>query len=174
VLEAIKVALDEAGIDMPFETQVMLVHDQTEEIDGSRGKQREGWPKRRDGVQPRSAREAPKERGAPSGAEADRAWPRPGSGSSARSRAASYSTPASSRRSPSPTSLVAEVPLHRERGPRTPRRGVRDWVQSRNIAAESSAIAMYSITIASSPSRIRVSVPICRASARSAANSVAS
>jgi small conductance mechanosensitive channel len=73
VLEAIKVALDEAGIDMPFETQVMLVHDQTEEIDGSRGKQREGWPKRRDGAQPRSARAAPEGRKAPAGAEADRA-----------------------------------------------------------------------------------------------------
>lgn len=46
VLEAVKSALDEAGIDMPFETQVMLFHDQTEETDGVRGKQREGWPRR--------------------------------------------------------------------------------------------------------------------------------
>lgn len=46
VLEAVKVALDEAGIDMPFPTQVMLFHDQSEESDGIRGEQREGWPRR--------------------------------------------------------------------------------------------------------------------------------
>jgi hypothetical protein len=45
VIEAIKRALDEAGIDMPFETIVQLVHDQTEETDGRRGEQREGWPR---------------------------------------------------------------------------------------------------------------------------------
>lgn len=56
-LEAIKKALDGAGIDMPFETQVMLWHDQTEELDGRRGKQREGWPKLDNGAQPKSARE---------------------------------------------------------------------------------------------------------------------
>jgi small-conductance mechanosensitive channel len=46
VLEAIKNALDEAGIDMPFPTQVMLFLDQTEDVDGQRGRQREGWPRR--------------------------------------------------------------------------------------------------------------------------------
>jgi small conductance mechanosensitive channel len=45
VVEAIKGALDDAGIDMPFDTQIMLLHDQTEETDGMRGVQREGWPK---------------------------------------------------------------------------------------------------------------------------------
>lgn len=45
VLEAVKVALDKAGVDMPFPTQVTLFHDQTEEIDGRRGEQREGWPR---------------------------------------------------------------------------------------------------------------------------------
>lgn len=45
VIEAIKLALDEAGIDMPFETVVQLFHDQTDEKDGVRGAQREGWPK---------------------------------------------------------------------------------------------------------------------------------
>ena len=45
VLERIKVELTKAGIDLPFDTQVMLVHDQTEETDGDRTKQREGWPK---------------------------------------------------------------------------------------------------------------------------------
>ena len=45
VVEKIKAALDQAGIDMPFDTQVLLFHDQTEETDGLRGTQREGWPK---------------------------------------------------------------------------------------------------------------------------------
>ena len=45
VVERIKKALDAAGIDMPFDTQVLLFHDQTEETDGLRGAQREGWPK---------------------------------------------------------------------------------------------------------------------------------
>lgn len=31
-------------IDLPFPTQVMLFHDQTEEVDGDRDRQREGWP----------------------------------------------------------------------------------------------------------------------------------
>ncbi|WP_279483857.1 mechanosensitive ion channel family protein [Aureimonas sp. SK2] len=46
VLEAIKGALDSVGIDMPYPTQVVLFHDQTEETDGIRGEQREGWPRR--------------------------------------------------------------------------------------------------------------------------------
>ena len=44
VLRAVSKAYDEAGIDMPFPTQVHLFHDQTEEVDGRRGRQREGWP----------------------------------------------------------------------------------------------------------------------------------
>jgi small-conductance mechanosensitive channel len=44
VIKAIKLALDEAKIDMPFETRVQLFHDQTESTDGDRGSQREGWP----------------------------------------------------------------------------------------------------------------------------------
>ena len=44
VIQAVKEALDEAGIDMPFETQVHLFHDQTDESDGERGVQREGSP----------------------------------------------------------------------------------------------------------------------------------
>ncbi|NKE44867.1 mechanosensitive ion channel family protein [Roseomonas frigidaquae] len=57
VLQAAKQALDRDGIDMPFPTQVMLFHDQTEELDGLRGEQREGWPKRAAGRQPRPARD---------------------------------------------------------------------------------------------------------------------
>lgn len=44
VIRAIKLALDEKGIDMPYETKVHLFHDQTEETDGDRTAQREGWP----------------------------------------------------------------------------------------------------------------------------------
>ncbi len=44
VIEAVYINLDENGIDMPYPTSVMLWHDQTEETDGDRNQQREGWP----------------------------------------------------------------------------------------------------------------------------------
>lgn len=44
VKKRIKQALDKAAIDMPYPTQVMLFHDQTEATDGNRERQREGWP----------------------------------------------------------------------------------------------------------------------------------
>ena len=44
VLPAVYRALDSNGIDMPYPTHVQLFHDQTEETDGNRAKQREGWP----------------------------------------------------------------------------------------------------------------------------------
>ncbi len=44
VIQEVKRALDAAGIDMPYETRVQLVHDQTEATDGDRSAQREGWP----------------------------------------------------------------------------------------------------------------------------------
>jgi small-conductance mechanosensitive channel len=44
VLSAVKRKLTENGIDLPFPTRQILFHDQTEEIDGRRGRQREGWP----------------------------------------------------------------------------------------------------------------------------------
>ncbi|SHE81356.1 Small-conductance mechanosensitive channel [Microbulbifer donghaiensis] len=50
VVRAIKLALDEAQIDMPFETQVQLFHDQTEDVDGDRRQQREGWPEPGEGA----------------------------------------------------------------------------------------------------------------------------
>ncbi len=54
VLAAIKRALDEARIDMPYATQVHLFHDQTEASDGDRDAQREGWPAPDEGApQPR-------------------------------------------------------------------------------------------------------------------------
>jgi len=49
VIPAIKKSLDEAKIDMPYETRVQLMHDQTEAADGDRSKQREGWPVSEDG-----------------------------------------------------------------------------------------------------------------------------
>lgn len=52
ILRAVKYALDEASIDMPYETKVQLFHDQTEETDGDRLNQREGWPSPRDDSAP--------------------------------------------------------------------------------------------------------------------------
>ena len=43
-LHAIRNALTDAGIDLPFPTRQILFHDQTEDTDGDRGRQREGWP----------------------------------------------------------------------------------------------------------------------------------
>ncbi|MDX1664507.1 MAG: mechanosensitive ion channel [Candidatus Promineifilaceae bacterium] len=44
VLQNIKERLVAAGIDLPFPTQMVLFHDQTEATDGNRALQREGWP----------------------------------------------------------------------------------------------------------------------------------
>jgi small-conductance mechanosensitive channel len=44
VVTAIKRTLVENGIDLPFPTTQVLFHDQTEDTDGDRRRQREGWP----------------------------------------------------------------------------------------------------------------------------------
>jgi small-conductance mechanosensitive channel len=44
VLEGVKNALIVNGIDLPYPTRQILFHDQTEETDGDRSSQREGWP----------------------------------------------------------------------------------------------------------------------------------
>jgi len=44
VIVRIKERLTAEGIDLPFPTQQVLFHDQTEETDGYRSRQREGWP----------------------------------------------------------------------------------------------------------------------------------
>lgn len=44
VLMAAKQTLTEHGIDIPYATQTILLHDQTEDVDGDRDRQREGWP----------------------------------------------------------------------------------------------------------------------------------
>ena len=43
-IEAVKIAITDAGLDLPFPTTQILFHDQTEETDGDRSRQREGWP----------------------------------------------------------------------------------------------------------------------------------
>ncbi|MEO7723686.1 MAG: mechanosensitive ion channel family protein [Chthoniobacterales bacterium] len=58
VLQAIKEGLDEAGIDMPYDTQVQLFHDQTEAGEGDRSQQREGWPAAKGATKPRWKAEA--------------------------------------------------------------------------------------------------------------------
>ncbi|MEA3342441.1 MAG: mechanosensitive ion channel [Chloroflexota bacterium] len=55
VITAIKSRLLENGIDLPFPTQQVLFHNQTEETDGDRTRQREGWPAGK-GASPYSAR----------------------------------------------------------------------------------------------------------------------
>ena len=57
VLEAVKAALTAHGVDLPYPTHQILLHDQTEETDGNRRLQREGWPAGR-GEVPAPARDA--------------------------------------------------------------------------------------------------------------------
>lgn len=54
VLEHVCNKLVAAGIDLPFPTQQILFHDQTEETDGDRARQREGWPAGQDDAPPRA------------------------------------------------------------------------------------------------------------------------
>lgn len=56
VILAIWQAAADNGIDLPFPTQQILFHDQTEESDGDRTRQREGWPA---GTHPPQARAHP-------------------------------------------------------------------------------------------------------------------
>ena len=53
VIAVIKHTLVANGIDLPFPTRQILFHDQTEETDGDRARQREGWPAGK-GAAPRS------------------------------------------------------------------------------------------------------------------------
>jgi small conductance mechanosensitive channel len=56
VIQAIYQACVDNGIDLPFPTRTILFHDQTEETDGDRRRQREGWPAGED--PPKPARDA--------------------------------------------------------------------------------------------------------------------
>lgn len=58
VIVALFEAAKAKGIDLPFPTQVVLFHDQTEETDGDRARQREGWPAGRDPPRPQAAGDA--------------------------------------------------------------------------------------------------------------------
>ncbi|HEX2555083.1 MAG TPA: mechanosensitive ion channel family protein [Microvirga sp.] len=60
-IAAIKEALTEAGIDLPFPTRMVLFHDQTEAVDGDRRRQREGWPAGSRPPQPRERTDDPME-----------------------------------------------------------------------------------------------------------------
>jgi small-conductance mechanosensitive channel len=63
VLEAIKNTLTAHGIDLPFPTQQILLHDQTEATDGDRKTQREGWPAGQGEVPPPARTVAPLDQG---------------------------------------------------------------------------------------------------------------
>lgn len=79
VILGIKKALDDASVDMPYPTRVLLFHDQTEETDGDRTKQREGWPAGTHPPEPRTIagtlRDAPARREDEREREAPRAQP---------------------------------------------------------------------------------------------------
>ena len=53
VIRAIKQAVDDAQINIAYPTRVVLFHDQTEEGDGDRKRQREGWPAGEDPPKPK-------------------------------------------------------------------------------------------------------------------------
>ena len=75
VIEAVAAKAKELGIDLPFPTQMVLFHDQTEETDGDRTRQREGWPAGDDPPRPRWKVKAP-----PRDGEGDRDAKRRGGG----------------------------------------------------------------------------------------------
>ena len=82
VLMQVSQALLGAGIDLPFPTQQILFHDQTEATDGDRTRQREGWPVPKDGDAPDPARIglALAQSGGDGAADADRPAPAGGTG----------------------------------------------------------------------------------------------
>ncbi len=57
IIASLKRELTSAGIDLPFPTRVVLLHDQTEATDGVRARQREGWPVGSDPPEPRHLNE---------------------------------------------------------------------------------------------------------------------
>ena len=63
VIMAVAKAAKEHGVDLPFPTSVVLFHDQTEEVDGDRAQQREGWPAGKAPPKSRFMREISREAG---------------------------------------------------------------------------------------------------------------
>ena len=57
VLHQLKDVLTDNGVDLPFPTMQVLLHDQTEDGDGDRSRQREGWPAGGDRTNTKSRRE---------------------------------------------------------------------------------------------------------------------
>lgn len=55
VILAVAKAAKQHGVDLPFPTSVVLFHDQTEEVDGDRTRQREGWPAGKNPPKPKSS-----------------------------------------------------------------------------------------------------------------------
>lgn len=70
VLCRVKQRLLESGIDLPYPTTQVLFHDQTEEVDGDRRRQREGWPAGAGAVPRPRARGGPSAPAEPEGAPA--------------------------------------------------------------------------------------------------------
>lgn len=88
VIAAVKDALAAAGIDLPFPTRVVLLHDQTEASDGDRARQREGWPKGDNPPRPRHLNEVEVRRGRTGdGAESQAGGPTSGGKGRAQKRA---------------------------------------------------------------------------------------
>ncbi len=61
VILAVAQTAKEHGVDLPFPTSVVLFHDQTEEVDGDRTQQREGWPAGKSPPRPRCLHKEPRE-----------------------------------------------------------------------------------------------------------------
>lgn len=59
VILAVRELAAKEGFDLPYPTQVVLWHDQTEETDGDRTRQREGWPAGDNPPNPRPLAAAP-------------------------------------------------------------------------------------------------------------------
>ncbi len=77
VLEAIKAAFQREGIDLPFPITTLLFHDQTDETDGDRRRQREGWPAGADPPQPRNLPRALERTAQPRGSRQKHDGPQP-------------------------------------------------------------------------------------------------
>lgn len=72
VIMAVAKAAKEHGVDLPFPTSVVLFHDQTEEVDGDRAQQREGWPAGKSPPKSRFAREISRKQQQPADGQGER------------------------------------------------------------------------------------------------------
>ena len=72
VIMAVAKAAKEHGVDLPFPTSVVLFHDQTEEVDGDRAQQREGWPAGKSPPKSRFVREISRKQQQPADGQGER------------------------------------------------------------------------------------------------------